>query len=292
MLFDLSENSNVFVKIFVDEKKKVKNKWNYIGMLIVKERFEDEIIDFLMNTQNDEKIKEMKYKEIKVNGGRYKVAMKWLDFLCDSFSSHSETPFLINILGIDSQKLDPYRFGANKEMDKYYNSYSRFFRTIIKSSWSHFFKNKVQRYEIRKVFHDAEGVLETEQPYFKNQLKKAFKEDKTLLIEDMEIAFVNSDPTEEKVYKKYSYLIEFIDLILGVVSFAFDYEEASSKKLEARNKMVLKLKNIIQQISDRKAYNKNFDISFFPKRTYYERIPIESFFFKRKPRIFGQRKLF
>ena len=292
LLFDLNENSKVFVKILIDEKKKVNNRWNYIGELIVKENFENEIIDFLKKTQNEEKIKEMKYEKVKINGGSCKVAMKWLNFLCNSFLNHSEASFFINILGIDSQKLDYSRFGAKSEMDKYYNSYGRFFRTIIKSSWSHFFKNKDFKYVIRKVFHDTEGVLEHEQPYFKRQLKKAFEEDSTLLIEDMEIEFVNSNPTKEKVYKKYSYLIEFIDLILGVVSFSFDFEKIKPKKLKARNKMAFKLKGIIQQICNKKAYNKNFDISFFPKRSYDENIPIESFFFKRQSRLFEQQKLF
>ncbi|MDK2886472.1 MAG: hypothetical protein PWP54_1030 [Thermosipho sp. (in: thermotogales)] len=295
MFFDLKKD--IYVNMFVDEKKKVNNRWNYIGMLIVKEEFEEEIISFFKRTQEEEKVKEMKYENVKINGGKYNVAMKWLDFLCDGFLSHPECKFFVNILGIDMEKLDYSCFGAKKEMEKYYRSYGRFFRTIIKSSWSHFFKNKDFNYVIRKVFHDTEGVLENEQPYFKRQLKKAFEEDESLQIEDMEIKFVNSNPSKEKVYKEYSYLIEFIDLVLGVVSFAFDDEKAKAKKLQARKKMVLKIDDILQQItynkaSYYKAYLKNFDISFFPKNTYNENIPIESLFYKRKPRIFGQQKLF
>ena len=40
LLFDLNENSKVFVKILIDEKKKVNNRWDYIGELIVEENFE------------------------------------------------------------------------------------------------------------------------------------------------------------------------------------------------------------------------------------------------------------
>ncbi|MBB6062765.1 hypothetical protein HNP65_001217 [Thermosipho japonicus] len=94
MLFDLDD---ININIFVDEKKKVNNKWNYIGMLLVKEPFEKEIISFLKKTQEEEKINEMKYKDIKIKSGRYKVAMKWLDLIQENFLPHPECKFFINI---------------------------------------------------------------------------------------------------------------------------------------------------------------------------------------------------
>lgn len=292
MLFD---SKDIYINIFVDEKKKVNNKWNYIGMLIVKEKFEEEIISFLKKTQEEENISEMKYKDVKINSGKYRVAMKWIDFICEGFLSHSDCKFFINILGIDIEKLNYSFFGAENESEKYYHPYNRFFRTVIKSSWSHFFKNQNVNYVIRRVFHDTEGVLETQQPYFKIQLKKAFEEDNGLKIMDKEIKFVNSNPDEEKYYKNYSYFIELIDLILGVVSFAYDYkydyDKVNAQKLEARKNMALKLNEILHQIFEKKAYLKNFDVSFFPTNEYGKNVPAENLFFKRKPVIFGQKNL-
>ncbi|MBB6062766.1 hypothetical protein HNP65_001218 [Thermosipho japonicus] len=122
---------------------------------------------------------------------------------------------------------------------------------------------------IKQVFHDAEGVLETQQPHFKRQLKKAFEEDNTLKILDKEIKFVNSNPNKEKDYKNYSYFIELIDLILGVVSFSYDckhdFNKVNSQKIEARKNMASKINIILWQIFNKKAYFKNFDVSFFLK---------------------------
>jgi hypothetical protein len=297
--------SLVNLKLFCDELK-LKDKWLYIGILIVPEFIEKDLISKLLNNRcnhpADNKVwgqcsppcpyhqknnKEAHFKEISNSKDKYFIAERWIKYLLKDRKN-----IYFYILGINLNNLDRSYFGDKKgQLDIIYN---RFFRTAILKSVKSFFRNYDQII-INDIYHDKDRSLEVHDYFSWHSIFFIESRDDKIDFCANEIKFLDSDHRVSK--NQYSHFIQFIDLVLGCVNNCLDYtskkkdkENISLKSLELIERLVHKPNNI----RSRYNYVGRQKIEFFPKNN-ISNIPSEtleyqcrkmaSFYTKRQLRI-------
>jgi hypothetical protein len=144
------------------------------------------------------------------------ISKKWLNFLIENNKRNWKQIFF-NILFVDLDTLQIENFGTQKVHE---NIYNKFFRTVIHYGVKSFFGNKTVI--IKKVFHDK-GSMENHDyfPYL-NLMKLDLDLGKYALIEDKDIAFIDSDHRnylrENNDLLEESHLIQLIDLLIGSIT--------------------------------------------------------------------------
>lgn len=213
--------------LFADERKNINDTWHYLGLLIVPSYKLQRAIDCLVSHKKQFNLLDSEIKfsgmNAKGNGAKFKCAMRWINELVND----SAGLFYFSILGIDLSKLDFSYFGEGKDMggEKYANIYNRFFRTNVIGAIKFFFPNTPVL--ISGVYHDTEGNLENHD-YFSWHLSSKTQDDPQIRVKN-EIQFVHSHPKKEVVHKEYSTFIQLVDLIVGSVSYCFDYISTKNK---------------------------------------------------------------
>lgn len=144
------------------------------------------------------------------------ISKKWLNYLIEN-NIRDRKEIYFNILFVDLDTLQIENFGTQKVHE---NIYNKFFRTVIHYGVKSFFGNK--NVTIKKVFHDK-GSMENHGyfPYL-NLMKLDLDLGKYGLIEDKEIAFIDSDHRnylrESNDLLEESHLIQLIDLLIGSIT--------------------------------------------------------------------------
>ncbi len=168
-LFGEQIQDEIRVKLFCDESKT--KDWLYLGLLIVPEKDENELINDLLNRRcanpNPNKIKdwinckkkcnyhkkndrEVHFTRLGNDKEMYFIAKRWMDYL---LSGNNRIRFYV--LGIDRTKLNINKFGKSNNEG---NIYNRFFRMAVKGVLNSFFNNR--KIIITDIYHDDNLSLE------------------------------------------------------------------------------------------------------------------------------------
>lgn len=271
-LFGNPRQSHKAITLFADERKNINGNWHYLGLLIIPScKLQTAMARLESHRENLNLLdSEIKFSGMNKNGKgtKFACAMKWIDELLND----SADLFYSSILGIDQSKLDFSYFGPEKDKGgrKYANIYNRFFRTNVIGAIKYFFQNTPVI--IDQVFHDSEGNLENHR-YFPGHL--SFKLQGDLQIEfNNDIHFVHSNPKNEDYFKEFSTFIQLVDIIVGCVSYCFDYSSAGNKGQKA---LAQKLLSVVEEaISETWRLSPKCAISFFPSKKISEVDSIEN----------------
>jgi len=289
--------------IFADEKKKVNNRWDYIGMVLIPADKMDEALKLLNRAR--EKVKyynSLKFAKInkKGKGQIFGLSREWLNIILDD-GKYKRGIFYFNVLGIDTQNLDFSYFGEGcSSKGKYANVYNRFFRTTFLSSIKYFFPN-YNKIVIKGIFHDTEGNLEEHQYFDWHLIWKIGRDNKDIIFQEDRIYFINDNHNEELSYPDYSHFVQLIDIIIGTISFCFDFPNRANKgKILLAQHFLPLVKEIIYEREERESYYgyaRKYSISFFPSETLkLGNVKLGGMIYKDRPIIIenrsAQQKLF
>lgn len=268
---DSLETNLIHLTIFADERKNINNQWNYICMLIVP----TEKIEASLEALNKERERisynfELKFSGLNKSGKGKKVelALAWINKIIDDGKNKYDT-YYFKVLGIDCDKIDYSYFGNSKNAKgKYSNLYNRFFRSSLVSCLKYFFK-KTSIIEIDNIIHDSEGLLESHD-YFDLHCIWKIQEEEGIKFNCNKIIFPLSDHNKESNYPSFSHFIQLCDVLVGSISYCFDY---SNKDNLGQEKVALIILPLVRRIVE-KPRNKNskygyfrkYDIDFFPNR--------------------------
>lgn len=304
-LFGYQEKTkqSVSLKLFCDETGT--DNWLYIGILIVSEIIEQELLQDLLNNRcgNPEGNKiwgkctplcrvhkkndtEVHFIEIRKLRNKYFIAKKWINYLLNDREN-----IYFYMLGIDFTKLDKSKFGIKGQQS---NIYNRFFRTaILKSVKSYFYKyNKII---IEDVYHDNSSSLETHNYFPWHSIFYISDTDEKVCFRTNQINFIDSDHRES--LNLYSNFIQFIDLILGCVRNCMEHTSKNIAKEELSIQCLPIISRLIKNPNNKNSkynYVGRQKIEFFPKYNLenldentleYEDKRMNAFFTKRNLRI-------
>ena len=165
-------------------------------------------------------------------------------------------------MGIHVNKITWQLFGKRKD-EQFENAYTRFFRTLIKSSLNNFFKSK--KISVSTIFHDVEQSLKKHEYFDWNAIYKLNDEMENVSFMTDSVQFIDSNHRKEEVYDTESHFIQFVDLILGAFRQSFD----KTSKREGSNEIALifapYLKNMMTNPFN-KEYFRKYAFSFFPSQ--------------------------
>ena len=158
---------------------------------------------------------EIHFKEIEnsTSKTKIKICRNWVNFIINHNRHIRDKDKLLyfNILYLDLEKLDFDIFGVEKDTT---NIYNRFFRSVILSARSFYFKN--QDFTIKEIFHDIADEKESHD-YFYRQPIDFLNVDERIKVRTNRIKFIDSDHKNhcDEENKRNAHLIQLIDLILG-----------------------------------------------------------------------------
>jgi len=165
----------------------------------------------------------------------------------------------LNILGLNLSNMNLELFGGDNHRDMVI--YNRFYRTILQSGLSYFFKD-YNKIIINKIYHDI-GEQSVDNLFPWHSLYKIGIENETVSICHNTIEFIDSDHRKSK--KQESNFIQLIDLVLGATFCCLhNPSEDTYKRGIGRT-----FKPILAKILDRKkAPNSNVMIGNYYKSKY------------------------
>jgi hypothetical protein len=286
------------LKLFCDEA--YFGKWLYIGILIIPEKRETEILTTLLNKRcgHPDKNKawgkcdtecqwhnrnntEVHYAKID-SKDKFYIAERWISYLVNDTED-----IYFYVLGLDLSKLDKTQFGNHKH-DK--NIYNRFFRTAILKSVKSYF-HRYNSIIIREVYHDNSSELEGHDYFPWHSIFYIDNRDDKVTLGTDKIIFIDSD--HRKSGNSYSHFIQFIDLILGCIGNCLDHTSSNNEKEVIAEKCLPRIERLIEKPNNKNSrynYVGRQKIEFFPKHVlrntddrtleyYYKRM--NSFYTKR-----------
>jgi len=275
---------NIELNIYCDEIKEetikymhVDNeKWIYIGILIVPVDKEEQLIRSLLNKRcgnpearewgkcerecsfHEKNDKEVHYKKLGTKD-RYFIAERWLDF----FMEDRELTWFF-ILGINLTNLNYDFFGNASGSERFLRIYNRFFRMAIQKSVKSYFSS-YDTITINNLVHDISDLQHTELfPW--HSIYRLQSEDEKICFTKDSIEFLDSD--HRKSFDKRSNLIQYIDLLMGVIANCFHYSTSDENKTNLSLKFLPIVERLIYQpgnINSRYRYVNRLCIDFFPK---------------------------
>lgn len=144
---------------------------------------------------------------------KIKIYRKWINFIIN-YNRHIESydkKLYFNILYLDLNKLDFDVFGVDKDTT---NIYNRFFRTVILSARSFYFKK--YDFTIKEIFHDNADEKENHDYFYRHTID-FLSRDKRIGVKTNSIKFIDSNHNNHKDIenKGNANLIQLIGLILG-----------------------------------------------------------------------------
>lgn len=248
--------------------------------------------------QNMCEIHHTELRNSRSSNSQREISKKWLNYLIEN-NIRDRKEIYFNILFVDLDTLQIENFGTQKVHE---NIYNKFFRTVIHYGVKSFFGNKTVT--IKKVFHDK-GSMENHGyfPYL-NLMKLDLGLGKYGLIEDKEIAFIDSDHRnylrESNDLLEESHLIQLIDLLIGSITQNIYY--LSDDRLKKELAMIVRplVNRLLESPSNPNSsynYYQRQHIGFFPKyslenATYFlDSLSHEQFENYKKGNIYTNRKM-
>lgn len=247
--------STINVTVYADEIKEIGNhvpltidneKWTYIGLLSVPEHKSDLLLHELarrrcladppqdwttcthrcrFHRKNDTEIHYQEFDD------RVKSAIgtTWLKFLLENDLANMDLVHFY-ILGINLTRLDLNRFGGRENQDLHTTIYNRFFRTVLRRSLRHFYRD-YDSITVSKVIHDSSTELAKHGYFPWHSLSRIGAEDDKIAFRDSSISFVNSDHREPDGDFRHSHFLQFIDVILGTAMNCLHFSSSIPKKM-------------------------------------------------------------
>ena len=212
---------------------------------------------------------EIHYKEFrkKMSYSQKEITNRWIDILLDKNRQNKvNEKIYFNILYLDMEKLDESFFGEDKTGN---NVYNRFYKTTILGPLKSFF-GKNSKITIKEIFHDNSYDKQSHE-YFPWHTPVKLNNEKRITVNKELITFIDSD---HKKYKPWdsnyinSHFIQFIDLILGSISYAIFKVSNDKEKMYLYEKyypLIQRLWNHPNNPNSRFNYYKSQQVSIFPK---------------------------
>ena len=143
---------------------------------------------------------------------KFKIYQRWIKFVVNhnKHSSDKDKLLYFTILYLDLEKLDFDTFGVNKDTT---NIYNRFFRTVILSAKSFYFKD--QNFTINNIFHDIADEKQSHNYFDWHTVHFLKNEGVNVKTDKIEFISSNHRDYEDIEQKENAQLIQLIDLILG-----------------------------------------------------------------------------
>ena len=157
---------------------------------------------------------EIHFNEIEKSTAKSKLKIyeRWIKFVVNHNKHKEDKDKLLyfSILYLDLDKLDFDTFGVNKDTT---NIYNRFFRTVILSAKSFYFKDF--DFTINNVYHDIADEKQVHDYFDWHSLH--FLKNKRINVKTDKIEFISSNHKayDDVEQKENAHLIQLIDLILG-----------------------------------------------------------------------------
>jgi hypothetical protein len=257
------------ISVYADERKRIRNRWDYLGIVAVPSRHIDSLHSDLQAERNLNTFpNEVKfgYLNKSAGGSRAETSKGWLRILMDDAQCRKRRLYF-SILGIDNDNIDYHLFGpGGTASGKYANVYSRFFRASLLGLVNFCFKGiDVQ---IANVYHDTEGNLENHQYFDWHAIREISRREARINFLNDRVVFVHSDPRKESHYPIASEMLQLTDLILGTMTHAIHIENNDNKgKLECVKLVLPFVKDLLYKpyVSNGSFDQLNrFSISHFP----------------------------
>ncbi len=213
---------------------------------------------------------EIHSKQIKNNMSKEKLKIyrRWVNFIVkhNSRQTYRNRLLYFNILYLDLDKLDFDNFGVDKDTT---NIYNRFYRTVLLSAKSFYFKD--QNITIKNIYHDNEDAKKNHE-YFKWHVIDYLNNQKRVSVKTDEITFISSNHREydEINFKENAQLIQLIDLILGLSNQILFGLSRSKNKVKVANDfypLFKRLWNYPYNFNSSYNYVRSQQVSIFPKTT-------------------------
>ncbi len=293
-LHPVENNNTINLEIYSDEIKRVKLEsdgsiWMYLGVIFLPIEVKGYYLKLLNNQRciknkdwhqeenlcphrcgyHEKNNTEIHYKELHRTNARFRIAENWIENVLCRVPTGDNRKLYLNILGLNLSNMNIELFGDNKHRDMII--YNRFYRTIILSGLSYFFKN--HKIIINKIYHDkGEQSLDRLFPWHSIYKIGIKSEHVSILPETIE--FIDSDHRISK--KQESNFIQLLDLALGATFCCLH----NPSETEYKRKIGRAFKPALLELLDRKQasnsgawigeyykskYYRTYQISFFPQ---------------------------
>jgi hypothetical protein len=257
------ERRVIEIEIYADEIKpftttETSERWAYIGILVIPYEKKDELLASLLSKRRENGCD----SEIKSNdldhGPKHKLADAWLDIL---LSDQQERRIFFNILGINLSNLNYSAFGGSD----FPTIYNRFFRTCVLGALASFFPT--YNIVVRNVYHDA-GDIQQHKLFPWHTISQLADRSDEVIFSCSEIQFIESDHREPNGCPE-SHLIQFIDLISGLLSQCLDCTSRKASRIKVSGRLHQLLHRMMHAPNNRNSsygHCRKYTISFFPSR--------------------------
>jgi len=262
---------DIHISVFADERKRIDNRWDYIGLLIIPTLFLEEILVTLIDCRICVNYNhELKFSALNSSGTGEKkeLADKWIDIFIDD-AKYSPDRLYFKAFGVDTDNLN-YSFFSDEGSSHgtYATIYNRFFRTALHGSLKYFFPNK--NIIVDQIIHDNEGHLQNHGYFDWHTIWKLQEIENVIKFNCNNVLFVDSDHNYEMKYSDLSHFIQLVDVILGAISYCLHFTNPRNKSQYLIAKKMLPLvKRIILNPDNKNSsygYYRKYDICHFPHK--------------------------
>ena len=213
--------------------------------------------------------------ENNMSKSKLKIYERWIKFVVNhnKYKEDKDKLLYFSILYLDLDKLDFDKFGVNKDTT---NIYNRFFRTVILSAKSFYFKDI--DFTIKNIFHDIADEKQVHDYFDWHTLY--YLKNKRINIKTDKIEFINSN---HKYYgnfeqKENAQFIQLIDLILGCSNQILFETSKNRNKIKIASDfypLFKRLWNKPYNFNSSFNYVRSQQVSIFPKTSIKSQIDFE-----------------
>jgi len=260
----------VDVYVFADERKKIVDRWDYIGLALVAYADGQSLYDDLQRERRATGFEgEMKFSSLhkKGIGSRVDTVLRWLRLIIDD-SQMRRRRLYFSVTGIDNTMLDFRLFGPDgTPRGKYANVYNRFFRASLRGMLNYCFNSET--ITVRRIFHDTEGNLEQHDYFDWHLIREIAHGENRISFGDDRVRFVHSDTRKEKEHPRASEMIQLVDLLLGTITYAIHVTNPANRgQLKCAKLLLPWVREVLGNPYDPNGVFdqlRRFSVSHFPK---------------------------
>lgn len=257
--FSLSSSLNgpIKLEVYHDERGATNQDWLYHAFLFLPLENKNEVMKELIDFRKDW-LKELHFKELGDTRTENRVAELWVDYFCrKGYEDFYFYLFGVNVLNLEKQLW--------KSQTRNAGIYNRFFQIGLYGALKWFFKcktmNIVKVYSHKKT-RESHNCFSTK-TLQEIKLKTLLKEE-PIVFESPRIKEIAGDHNETALNE--SYLIQFVDIILGTFGHIYDREGGrEGKDLCAKIMLGHGLPKKLMKINSHSRYYKKFAVNFFPR---------------------------
>lgn len=210
---------------------------------------------------------EIHYSEIDKSVSKFKLEIyeQWIKFVVKHNKHQEDRDKLLyfQILYLDLDKLDFDTFGVTKDIT---NIYNRFFRTVILSAKSYFFKDC--DFTIKNIYHDNADNKQTHDYFDWHSLD--YLKRKRINVKTDKIKFISSNHNDYDDFKQKenAQFIQLVDLILGCSNQILFMPSKNKNKIKIASAFYPLFKRLWRHPYNRNSsfnYFKSQQVSIFPR---------------------------